>query len=138
MDSGTEAQPRQRGNRLATNSFGSSVVAGPAMSETCQSPAQEPEVTIARRLLEANPLMVGLGFPRPMKTVGDSYQFLLGWWGNSPGQNAAKRDCKAALAGEVNADAAQWVFTASTRKKNILVEDGAMPPIGDKANSSHV
>lgn len=71
---------------------------------------------------------VGLGFPRQLNTVADAYQFLLGWCGNSPEQKAAIRACKAALAGEIEADVARGVLVAFARKKDILVEDGHMPP----------
>ncbi|MGI6853890.1 DUF982 domain-containing protein [Mesorhizobium sp. 1B3] len=71
---------------------------------------------------------VGLGFPRQMNTVVDAYQFLLDWCGNSPEQKAAMRACKAALAGDIDAGTARGVFVAFARRKNILVEDGTMPP----------
>lgn len=69
----------------------------------------------------------GLGFPRQLNTVADAYQMLLNWCGNSPEQKAAIRACKAALAGDVEAETARGVFLAFARKKDILVEDGNMP-----------
>lgn len=74
-------------------------------------------------------IWVGLGFPRQINTVVDAYQFLLDWCGNSPEQKAAMRACKAALAGEVDAETARGVFVAFASKKDILVEDGTMPPV---------
>ncbi len=70
---------------------------------------------------------VGLGFPRRLNTVVDAYQFVLDWCGNSPEQRAATRACKAALAGDVDAETARGVFVAFARKKDILVEDGDTP-----------
>jgi hypothetical protein len=81
---------------------------------------------------------VGLGFPRQINSVVDAYQFLLGWCGNSPEQKAAIRACKAALAGDVDADTARGVFVAFARKKDILVEDGTMPPIVTRGSPRHV
>jgi hypothetical protein len=81
---------------------------------------------------------VGLGFPRQLNTVVDAYQFALEWCGNSPEQKAAIRACKAALTGEVDAETARGVFVAFARKKDILVEDGAMPPLTAKSPPRHV
>jgi len=81
---------------------------------------------------------VGLGFPRQINTVFDAYQFVLEWCGNSPEQKATIRTCKAALAGEVDAETARGVFTAFARKKDILVEDNAVPPTALTARPNHV
>jgi len=81
---------------------------------------------------------VGLGFPRQLNTVVDAYQFALEWCGNSPEQKAAIRACKAALTGEVDAETARGVFVAFARKKDILVEEGAMPPNAPTNRPSHV
>ena len=79
---------------------------------------------------------VGLGFPRQLNTVVDAYQFALDWCGNSPEQRAAIRACKAALAGDVDAETARGVFVAFARKKDILVEHETMPP-GSGKNWPH-
>lgn len=81
---------------------------------------------------------VGLGFPRQLNTVVDAYQFVLEWCGNSPEQKAAIRACKAALSGEVDAETARGVFVAFARKKDILFEDGDMPPATMTERPSHV
>ncbi|TKT80001.1 DUF982 domain-containing protein [Aquamicrobium sp. LC103] len=81
---------------------------------------------------------VGLGFPRQLNTVADAYQFMMNWCGNSPEQKAAIRACKAALAGEVDAETARGVFVAFARKKDILMEDGEMPPGTANTRPSHV
>jgi hypothetical protein len=81
---------------------------------------------------------VGLGFPRQLNTVVDAYQFVLDWCGNSPEQKAAIRACKAALAGDVDAETARGVLVAFARKKDILVEDGAIPPALVEQRPSHV
>lgn len=81
---------------------------------------------------------VGLGFPRQINTVVDAYQFLLDWCGNSPEQKAAMRACKAALAGDVDSDTARSIFVAFARKKDILVEDGTMPPMTTRVSPRHL
>ncbi len=80
---------------------------------------------------------VGLGFPRQLNNVADAYQMLIGWCGNSPEQKAAIRACKAALAGDVDAETARGVFLAFAKKKDILVEDGMMPPFASKGRDTH-
>lgn len=81
---------------------------------------------------------VGLGFPRQLNTVVDAYQFAMEWCGNSPEQKAAIRACKAALVGDVDAETARGIFVAFARKKDILVEDGDMPPVVSAIRPSHV
>ncbi|RWM92789.1 MAG: DUF982 domain-containing protein [Mesorhizobium sp.] len=81
---------------------------------------------------------VGLGFPRQLNTVVDAYQFVADWRGNSPEQKAAMRACKAALAGEIDAETARGVFVAFARRKDILIEEGAVPlPTGKAAQPKH-
>ncbi|MDG4884127.1 DUF982 domain-containing protein [Mesorhizobium sp. WSM4884] len=82
-------------------------------------------------------ILVGLGFPRQLNTVADAYQFVIDWCGNSPEQKAAIRACKAALAGDIDAETARGVFAAFARRKDILIEDGAIPPATGKARSKH-
>lgn len=81
---------------------------------------------------------VGLGFPRQLNTVVDAYQFITSWCGNSPEQRAAIRACKAALAGDVDAETARGVFVAFARKKDILVEDEHVPLGTVTERPSHV
>ncbi|TPI09267.1 DUF982 domain-containing protein [Mesorhizobium sp. B4-1-3] len=81
---------------------------------------------------------VGLGFPRQLNTVADAYQFVIDWCGNSPEQKAAIRALRAALAGDVDAETARGVFVAFARKKDILIEDAAIPPIPGIAQPKHV
>lgn len=83
-------------------------------------------------------IWVGLGIPRQLNTVADAYQFLLDWCGNSPEQKAALRACKAALAGDVDAEVARSVFVAFARRKEILMEDGDMPPGMNPVRPNHV
>ncbi len=80
---------------------------------------------------------VGLGFPRQLNTVADAYQFAADWCGNSPEQRAAMRACKAALLGEVDAETARGIFMAFARKKDILVQDGQMPPLSGPPHPNH-
>lgn len=87
-----------------------------------------------------NPIRVwvGMGFPRQLNTVVDAYQFATDWCGNSPEQKAAIRACKAALVGDIDAETARGIFAAFARRKDILIEDGDMPPPYWKARPSHV
>lgn len=87
-----------------------------------------------------NPIRVwvGMGFPRQLNTVVDAYQFATDWCGNSPEQKAAIRACKAALVGDIEAETARGIFVAFARKKDILIEEGAIPPPFWRARPSHV
>lgn len=81
---------------------------------------------------------VGLGFPRQLNSVVDAYQFVTDWCGNSPEQRAAIRACKAALAGEVDAETARCILMQFARKKDILVEDEAAPKAASSGQQLHV
>lgn len=81
---------------------------------------------------------VGLGFPRQLNSVVDAYQFLTDWCGNSPEQRAAIRACKAALAGDIDAETARGILVQFARKKDILVDDGAMPPVTTAGQLLHI
>jgi len=81
---------------------------------------------------------VGLGFPRQLNSVVDAYQFLTDWCGNSPEQRAAIRACKAALAGDIDAETARGILVQFARKKDILAEDDTMPPVTTARQSLHI
>lgn len=81
---------------------------------------------------------VGLGFPRQLNTVVDAYQFVTQWCGNSPEQRAAIRACRAALAGEIDAETARGILVQFAKRKDILVEDGMMPPVTIADRPSHL
>lgn len=81
---------------------------------------------------------VGLGFPRQLNSVVDAYQFVVDWCGNSPEQKAAIRACKAALAGEIDAETARGILVRFAEKKDILVEDGATPSLTSTGQRLHV
>lgn len=81
---------------------------------------------------------VGMGFPRQLNTVADACQFASEWCGNSPEQKAAIRACKAALVGDIDAETARGIFAAFARRKDILIEDQAIPPFDWKARPGHV
>lgn len=93
---------------------------------------------LAQPFLKPVVVWIGLGFPRQLNTVADAYQFASEWGGNSPEQRAAVRACKAALAGDIDTETARGVFMAFARKKDILVEDTAIPPAARTRRSSHV
>jgi len=59
------------------------------------------------------------------------------WCGNSPEQKAAIRACKAALVGDVDAETARGVFLAFARKKDILMEEGAITSLAGQAWPRH-
>ncbi|RUW69974.1 MAG: DUF982 domain-containing protein [Mesorhizobium sp.] len=81
---------------------------------------------------------VGLGFPRQLNSVVDAYQFVTDWCGNSPEQKAAIRACKAALAGDIDAETARGILVRFAGKKDILVEDGTMTPVKTTGRPLHV
>ncbi len=83
-------------------------------------------------------IWVGLGFPRELHTVVDAYLFVQNWYGNSPEQKAAIRACKAALAGDIDAETARGVFVAFARKKDILAPDETVHPGAIKDRPQHV
>lgn len=83
-------------------------------------------------------VLVGLGFPRQLNSVVDAYQFVVNWCGNSPEQRAAIRACKAALAGEIEAETARGILVRFARKKDILVEDGTTPLTTSSERRLHV
>lgn len=83
-------------------------------------------------------VFVGLGFPRQLNTVVDAYQFVLDWGGNSPEQRAAVRACKAALAGDVDAETARGVVAAFARRMDILIDEDFIPPAILKPRPNHV
>lgn len=83
-------------------------------------------------------VLVGLGFPRRLNTVVDAYQFAMEWAGNSPEQRAVVRACKAALAGDVDAETVRGVFVAFARKKDILLEGEFVGSSMNAERSDHV
>ena len=93
---------------------------------------------LAQRFEKPVLVWVGLGFPRRLNTVIDAYQFARDWCGNGPEQRAAIRACKAALAGEVDAETARGVFAAFARKKDILIEDETILPRMVARQPSHI
>lgn len=81
---------------------------------------------------------VGLGFPRQLNSVVDAYQFVTDWCGSSPEQKAAIRACKAALAGDIDAETARGIVIQFAKKKDILAEEGMSPSIVDSGQQLHV
>ena len=71
-------------------------------------------------------VLVGLGFPRQIRTVFEAFQFVNEWCGNSPEQRAALRACKASLAGDIDPETARGVFEAFARRKDILAPAQAL------------
>ncbi|MDX8437698.1 DUF982 domain-containing protein [Mesorhizobium abyssinicae] len=53
-------------------------------------------------------------------------------------QKAAIRACKAALAGDIDAETARGILVRFARKKDILVEDGTMTPVKTTGRPLHV
>jgi len=82
-------------------------------------------------------VLVRLGFPRQLNSVVDAYQFVTDWCGNSPEQRAAIRACKAALAGDIDAETARGIVVRFARKKDILIEDEAVPVIASFGQRLH-
>ena len=68
-------------------------------------------------------ILVGMGFPRQIRSVFEAYQFLTDWPGNSPEQRAALRACKAALVGDIEPETARGFFVAFAEKKDLVVPE---------------
>ena len=83
-------------------------------------------------------VLVGLGFPRDIRTVFEAFQFVNEWCGNSPEQRAALQACKASLAGYIDPETARGVFEAFARRKDILAPAQALarPIIKAETNKS--
>ena len=70
-------------------------------------------------------VLTGLGVPTPVRNVDEAYALLLDWPGfeRNAGHTLALRACKAALAGEIEAETARGAFLAFARRTNSLVPD---------------
>lgn len=70
-------------------------------------------------------VLTGLGFPTPVRSVDEAYALLLDWPGfeRNRAHTLALRACRAALAGEIEAETARGTFLAFARKANLLVPD---------------
>jgi hypothetical protein len=82
-------------------------------------------------------IFVGLGFPRQVQSVVEAYQLLQDWSeARGPAHAAALKACRAAMAGEIDAETARGVVEGFARHRGILVSDvvaaGAMPPAASR------
>jgi Protein of unknown function (DUF982)/ROS/MUCR transcriptional regulator protein len=68
-------------------------------------------------------ILVGMGYPREIRSVFEAYQFLTDWAGNSPEQRAALRACRAALVGDIDPETARGIFVAFAEKKDLLLPE---------------
>ncbi|PBB90712.1 hypothetical protein CK215_20660 [Mesorhizobium sp. WSM3864] len=78
----------------------------------------------AKRFSQPVAIFVGLGFPRELNTVFEAYQFLDEWTGSrSPTYATTLALCRAAVAGEQDAEAARVAFEAFARSRGILAAE---------------
>ena len=70
-------------------------------------------------------VLLGLGFPRPVKTVAEAHALLAEWPHGQRGaaHEMALKACRAALGGSVEGDIARRAFVAFARGCGILVPD---------------
>ena len=68
-------------------------------------------------------ILVGMGYPREIRSVFEAYQFLTDWASNSPEQRAALRACKATLVGDIDPETARGIFVAFAEKKDLLLPE---------------
>lgn len=70
-------------------------------------------------------IFTGLGFPTPIESAGEAYALLLDWPKSErgPAHAVALRACRAALAGEIEAETARGAFLAFARRTNLLAPD---------------
>lgn len=67
-------------------------------------------------------ILVGLGIPTRVSTVMHAYRLLLEWpnLNDDPAHAVAVKTCKAALAGDIEAETARSVFVAFAEKHDLL------------------
>lgn len=70
-------------------------------------------------------IFTGLGFPTPIESAGEAYALLLDWPKSErdPAHTVALRACRAALAGEIEAETARGAFLAFARRTNLLAPE---------------
>lgn len=77
-------------------------------------------------------IIVGLGLPREVKTVLEAYAILNEWPPSkrNTAHTIAFNACKAALAGEIEADTARGMFLAFAQRNDLLAPrlDGMVAP----------
>ena len=91
-------------------------------------------------------VLVGLGFPTNIQSVKDAF-VLLDEWPTSkrnPAHGVALNACRAALAGEVDAETARSTFVAFARRMEVLVQAAgdvvaakAVGAFGDASRGPH-
>ncbi|WP_082910072.1 DUF982 domain-containing protein [Ensifer glycinis] len=71
------------------------------------------------------PIFVGLGFPAEIYGVREAYAWLNEWPPSkrNPAHSIALDACKAALAGEIDAEIARTTLVACARRANLLAPD---------------
>ncbi|KRB23740.1 MULTISPECIES: DUF982 domain-containing protein [Mesorhizobium] len=69
-------------------------------------------------------VLVGLGFPTDIQSVKDAFVLLDEWPPSKrgPAHGVALNACRAALAGEVDAETARGTFVAFARRMDLLVQ----------------
>ena len=70
-------------------------------------------------------LLVGIGVPAEINTVEHAYALLNDWpvWRRNSAYSIALNACKAALAGEIDADTARTMLAAFARRINGVAEN---------------
>ncbi|AUX78586.1 DUF982 domain-containing protein [Sinorhizobium fredii] len=71
------------------------------------------------------PIFVGLGFPAEIHGVSEAYAWLNEWPPSkrNPAHAIALNACKAAIAGEIDAEVARTALVACARRANLLAPD---------------
>ena len=67
-------------------------------------------------------IFTGLGFPTPVESAAEACALLLDWpkSGRNRAHTVALNACRAALAGEIDAETARSTFMAFARRANLL------------------
>jgi hypothetical protein len=87
---------------------------------------RSPEVILkSTRFERPVSIFVGLGFPRDVENVLDAYQVLTEWPASSrgPAYERALARCRAALAGEADAESVRSAFEAFARVRGVLAPE---------------
>lgn len=70
-------------------------------------------------------ILVGLGFPTKIRSVGDAYRHLNEWPASSrdSAHSIALKACQAALRGEIEAETVRGLFAACAEKNDLIAPD---------------
>lgn len=92
------------------------------------------------RFEEPVTVLVGMGLPARIASVTEAYALLQDWpvAGRNGVHAVALNACRAALAGEIDAETARATFVAFAKRNEMLVPDAASLPVAQGARIVHL